>query len=80
MFARHAGPGSWLLSAVYFYSNKAFGSGGNTYREPAAYPVQYYNGSSWVDVPGRLAVRKLRRRTTTRSAIWLHVRGPGKGT
>jgi hypothetical protein len=38
---------------VYFYSNKAFGSGGNTYREPAAYTVQYYNGSSWVDVPGQ---------------------------
>jgi hypothetical protein len=39
---------------VYFYSNKAFGSGGNTYREPAAYTVQYYNGSSWVDVPGQV--------------------------
>jgi hypothetical protein len=39
---------------VYFYSNKAFGSGGNTYREPAAYKVQYLNGSSWVDVPGQV--------------------------
>jgi hypothetical protein len=34
---------------LYFYSNKAFGSGGGTYREPAAYTVQYFNGSSWVD-------------------------------
>jgi len=39
---------------VYFYSNKAFGSGGNTYREPATYTVQYFNGSSWVDIPGQL--------------------------
>ena len=38
---------------LYFYSNKAFGSGGNTYREPAAYTVQYFDGSSWVDVPGQ---------------------------
>jgi hypothetical protein len=37
---------------LYFYSNKAFGSGGNTYREPSAYTVQYFNGSSWVDIPG----------------------------
>ena len=40
---------------LYFYSNKAFGSGGNTYREPATYTVQYLNGSTWVDVPGQLA-------------------------
>jgi hypothetical protein len=39
---------------LYFYSNKAFGSAGNTYREPADYTVQYYNGSSWVDVPGQV--------------------------
>jgi hypothetical protein len=39
---------------LYFYSNKAFGSGGNTYREPAAYTVQYFNGSSWVDVPNQV--------------------------
>jgi hypothetical protein len=39
---------------VYFYSNKAFGSGGNTYREPASYQVQYFNGSSWVDIPGQV--------------------------
>jgi len=38
---------------LYFYSNKAFGSGGNTYREPAAYTIQYFNGTSWVDVPGQ---------------------------
>jgi hypothetical protein len=36
---------------VYFYSNKAFGAGGNTYREPSAYTVQYFDGSSWVDIP-----------------------------
>jgi hypothetical protein len=40
---------------LYFYNNKAFGSGGNTYREPAAYTVQYLKGSSWVDVPGQVA-------------------------
>jgi hypothetical protein len=38
---------------VYFYSNKAFGSGGGTYREPASYTVQYFNGTAWVDVPGQ---------------------------
>ncbi|MEN3304811.1 MAG: hypothetical protein V7603_1013 [Micromonosporaceae bacterium] len=40
---------------LYFYSNKAFGAGGNTYREPAAYTVQYFDGSSWVDIPGQSA-------------------------
>ncbi len=39
---------------LYFYSNKAFGSGGNTYREPSDYTVQYFTGSSWVDVPGQV--------------------------
>ena len=39
---------------LYFYSNKAFGSGGNTYREPASYTVQYYNGSMWVDIPNQV--------------------------
>jgi hypothetical protein len=38
---------------LYFYSNKAFGSGGNTYREPAAYTLQYFDGVSWVDIPGQ---------------------------
>ncbi len=38
---------------LYFYSNKAFGSGGNTYREPAAYTIQYFDGTSWADVPGQ---------------------------
>jgi hypothetical protein len=42
------------LVRLYFYSNKAFGSGGNTYREPAAYTIQYFDGSSWVDVPGQV--------------------------
>jgi hypothetical protein len=35
---------------LYFYNNKEFGSGGNTYREPASYTVQYWDGKSWVDV------------------------------
>ena len=39
---------------LYFYSNKAFGAGGNTYREPSAYTVQYHDGSGWVDVPGQV--------------------------
>jgi hypothetical protein len=39
---------------LYFYSNKAFGVGGNTYREPASYTVQYHDGSTWVDVPGQV--------------------------
>ncbi len=39
---------------LYFYSNKKFGSGGNTYREPAAYTVQYFNGTDWVDLAGQL--------------------------
>ncbi len=38
---------------LYFYSNKAWGSQGNTYREPSAYSVQYFNGTSWADVPGQ---------------------------
>jgi hypothetical protein len=33
------------------YSNKSFGSGGGTYREPTSYTIQYQVGSSWVDVP-----------------------------
>jgi hypothetical protein len=39
---------------LYFYSNKAFSVGGNTYREPASYTVQYHDGSTWVDVPGQV--------------------------
>jgi hypothetical protein len=38
---------------LYFYDNKAFGSGGNTYRAPASYTVQYFDGSNWVDVPNQ---------------------------
>jgi hypothetical protein len=38
---------------LYFYNNKAFGSGGNTYRQPASYTVQYNNGTDWVDVPSQ---------------------------
>ncbi len=39
------------VAKLYFYSNKNFGVGGNTYREPASYVVQYHDGSGWVDVP-----------------------------
>ncbi len=40
---------------VYFYSNKEFGFGeGGTYRQPAAYTVQYFTGSSWADIPGQV--------------------------
>ena len=38
---------------LYFYDNKAYGSGGGTYRAPAAYTVQYFDGSNWLDVPGQ---------------------------
>ncbi len=39
------------VAKLYFYSNKNFGVGGNTYREPASYVVQYHDGSGWTDVP-----------------------------
>jgi hypothetical protein len=39
---------------VYFYSNKQFGSGGNTYRQPRSYSIQYFDGTSWVDALGQL--------------------------
>jgi hypothetical protein len=39
---------------LYFYSNKRFGTGGNTYREPAAYIVQFFDGSQWVDAPAQV--------------------------
>jgi len=38
---------------LYFYSNKAFGTGGSTIAEPSAYSVQYNDGTGWVDVPGQ---------------------------
>jgi len=38
---------------LYFYSNKSFGSGGGTYKEPTAYSIQIFNGSTWVDVSGQ---------------------------
>ena len=41
---------------LYFYDNKAFGVSGNTYRPPASYTVQYFNGSSWVDVPAQTQI------------------------
>ena len=37
------------VAKLYFYSNKNFGVGGNTYREPASFVVQYHDGSGWVD-------------------------------
>jgi len=40
---------------LFFYSNKNFGVGGNTYRQPASYVVQYHGGADWVDVPGQAA-------------------------
>jgi hypothetical protein len=40
---------------IYYYSNKAFGVGGGTYREPASYRVQFLQGTTWVDVPGATA-------------------------
>jgi Concanavalin A-like lectin/glucanases superfamily/F5/8 type C domain len=40
---------------IYYYNNKAFGAGGNTYREPASYRVQFLSGTTWVDVPGATA-------------------------
>jgi hypothetical protein len=39
---------------LYFYSNKSFGVGGGTYRQPTAYTVQFLNGSTWTDVPGQV--------------------------
>jgi concanavalin A-like lectin/glucanase superfamily protein/F5/8 type C domain-containing protein len=39
---------------LYFYSDKNFGVGGNTYREPAAYTVQYFDGRAWVDAPAQV--------------------------
>jgi hypothetical protein len=39
---------------LYFYSNKAFGAGGGTYRQPAAYTVQVFDGSQWVDIPNQV--------------------------
>jgi hypothetical protein len=39
---------------LYFYDNKQFGSGGNTYRAPSSYTVQFFNGSSWVDTSNQV--------------------------
>jgi hypothetical protein len=39
---------------LYFYNNKTFPIGGNTYRQPSSYSVQYFNGSAWVDVPAQV--------------------------
>jgi NedA-like, galactose-binding domain len=47
-------PATFSNVKLYFYSNKQFGSGGNTYREPSVYTIQYYDGTNWVDAPGQL--------------------------
>jgi len=39
---------------LYFYSNKSFGVGGGTYRQPTSYTVQTFNGSTWVDIAGQV--------------------------
>ena len=41
------------MAKLYFYDDKQFGTGGNTYRTPSAYTVQYHNGTDWVDAPGQ---------------------------
>ena len=46
-------PTRFDTAKLYFYDNKQFGSGGNTYRTPSAYTVQVHNGTDWVDVPGQ---------------------------
>jgi hypothetical protein len=38
---------------LYFFSNKAWGASGSTYKEPSAYSIQYFNGTTWVDVPSQ---------------------------
>ncbi|MBN1311952.1 MAG: discoidin domain-containing protein [Anaerolineae bacterium] len=39
---------------LYFHDNKSWPIGGNTYRQPSSYTVQYNNGSNWVDVPSQI--------------------------
>ena len=43
---------------LYYFSDKTYGTqsngNGNTYREPSAYTVQYFDGESWLDVPGQV--------------------------
>jgi hypothetical protein len=39
---------------LYFFSNKAWGSNGSTYKEPSDYSIQYFDGTNWVDVPGQV--------------------------
>jgi hypothetical protein len=38
---------------LYFFSNKAWGASGSTYKEPASYSIQYFDGTNWVDVPSQ---------------------------
>ena len=39
---------------LYFYDNKQFGSGGNTYRAPSSYTVQFFDGSNWVNASSQV--------------------------
>ena len=47
---------------LYFFNDKNYDTQqncsprpcANTYREPASYTVQYFDGSAWVDVPGQV--------------------------
>jgi hypothetical protein len=39
---------------LYFYDNKQFGSGGNTYRAPSSYTVQFFDGSNWVNASNQV--------------------------
>jgi hypothetical protein len=39
---------------LYFHNNKTWPIGGNTFRQPSTYTVQYNNGTSWVDVPSQV--------------------------
>jgi F5/8 type C domain len=43
---------------LYFFSDKSYSpqqnASSNTYRQPSAYTVQYFDGNGWVDVPGQV--------------------------
>ncbi len=43
---------------LYFFNDKSYNpqqnASSNTYRQPASYTVQYFDGSGWVDVPGQV--------------------------
>jgi len=43
---------------LYFFNDKSYNpqqnNSNNTYRQPSAYTIQYFDGSGWVDVPGQV--------------------------